>query len=174
MSETPMSPGNGNDLDVPTLRKGISNLSVSDKKYIVIATLQELKEEFSSYVRRHNGRRLHEALRDLPRNLRREAVQRSGGVDASLFSQSRDPDAQRQLIITWGVLTLSGLVTIAFMAAVAFQVEGVTQLGTAFTTLLAAVTGFFAGRGEGQSAGPRPSQRSREHDEQEGPEDIQQ
>jgi hypothetical protein len=57
------------------------------------------------------------------------------------------------MIITYGVLFAFGVITVAFVLGVALQVKGVDDLGTAFTTLLAAVTGFFAGRGEGQAAG---------------------
>jgi hypothetical protein len=149
-----MSEGNG--LDVPTIRRGIDNLSITDQKYIVIDSVQKLKAQEGADWR-DLADIAHEALRDMDPFWQREAIRRAG---LRAVTATRDPNVQRQLIITWGMIIAFGLITLAFVGAVAFQLEGTTQLGTAFTTLLAAVTGFFAGRREGETGGAPSAQRS--------------
>jgi hypothetical protein len=165
MSETGGAADGAGGLDVPTIREGIAKLDLSDQKYIVMSALQDLKslpEQYDdtgrllydqTYVDREVADIAHVALKDLPFSVKQDIAERSEMGVGPREVYIPDLNARRQMIITYGVLFAFGVITLAFVVGIALQVKGVDDLGTAFTTLLAAVTGFFAGRGEGQAAG---------------------
>jgi hypothetical protein len=147
--------------DVTQIRKAVSSLSWEDRKYVIVEALRTFSVDESIGPTSSNKVRedvAFEALREWDRR-------QSDYLDLDdLFRRlglrsSRDVTETARLVIVWGVVLGFLLITVAFVASIALELKGVTQLGTAFTTLLGAIAGFFAGRREGEVASMAPPTR---------------
>ena len=151
------SEGTPNRVDKETVRRSVADLGPNEKKDFILETMRSLEDEYgrgrvygeSATTNRIKVDVAYEALDRLDEPDRNQIMDR--------FRPSvSDPTARSRQYVVLGFLFIFIIITLALVAAIVFELQGATELGTAFTTLLGALAGFLTGRSEGTGTGTLP------------------